>query len=68
MNLVEIGELVKNVGFPVVACLILYQLVKDQNSANRDQTQFNNELLIALRTSIDENTRVIQKLSSEVLK
>lgn len=55
MDLTSITTLISSVGFPIVACCVMAWYVKYQTDAHKSE-------IADLKTSIDSNTQVMQKL------
>ncbi len=59
MEVGVITDLVNNMGFPVAACLILLYM-------NRETSKHYRELLTEFKSTIDNNTMAINRLSEKV--
>ena len=57
----SIGKLIKDVGFPIVMCLIMFWFIQTQ-------TVKQNEILTNLIVSINNNTKAIETLEIKVNK
>lgn len=56
-----VGKLIKDVGFPIVMCLIMFWFIQTQ-------TVKQNEILTNLIISINNNTKAIETLENKVNK
>ena len=54
-------EILNSVGFPIVACIALFKM-------NRDQANYYKEMLTEFRITIEKNTDAINNLTREVDK
>lgn len=57
----SIGKLIKEVGFPIVMCLIMFWFIQTQSVKQ-------NEILTNLIVSINNNTKAIETLEKKVNK
>ena len=57
----SIGKLIKEVGFPIVMCLIMFWFIQTQSIKQ-------NEILTNLIVSINNNTKAIETLEIKVNK
>lgn len=57
----SVGKLIKDVGFPIVMCLIMFWFIQTQ-------TIKQNEILTNLIISINNNTKAIETLENKVDK
>ncbi len=56
-----VGKLIKDIGFPIVMCLIMFWFIQTQ-------TVKQNEILTNLIISINNNTKAIETLENKVNK
>lgn len=56
-----VGKLIKDIGFPIVMCLIMFWFIQTQ-------TVKQNEILTNLIVSINNNTKAIETLEKKVDK
>lgn len=57
MDIQTIASFISSVGFPIVACCALYVMVRDINTAHKEEIE-------TLRKTIEENTNVLIRLES----
>lgn len=55
MELVSLGELVNQIGFPIAVCVALFWL-------NRETVRHYEKLLLEFKSTIDRNTEAMNKL------
>lgn len=57
MDIQTIVSFISSVGFPIVACGALYVMVRDINTAHKEEIE-------TLRKTIEDNTNVLVRLES----
>lgn len=55
MDVQTLTQLVSSVGFPIVACLIMWKALQDSAAAHKQETD-------ALRESLNQNTVILAEL------
>ncbi len=55
MDIQTLTQLVSSVGFPIVACLIMWKALQDSTSAHKEEMD-------AMRESLNQNTVVLAEL------
>ena len=55
MDIQTLTQLVSSVGFPIVACLIMWKALQDSTSAHKEEMD-------AIRESLNQNTVVLAEL------
>lgn len=58
----DVTQLISNVGFPIVAFLIMVIVLKQVFEANREDQKANNDQISHLAEAINNNTIVLTKL------
>ena len=55
MDIQTLTQLVSSVGFPIVACLVMWKALQDSTSAHKEEMD-------AMRESLNQNTVVLAEL------
>ena len=70
MDYTTIITAISSVGFPIVACIMVYRAMldnnKDFNSQVRDMMKLHSEEIKSLQKSLDDNTAVIARLIDRI--
>lgn len=62
MDFSVIASFIENVGFTIMAFLLMYKMVVDQNKAHAEEMAKMQEAITGMRTAIDNNTAAIVRL------
>lgn len=70
MDFATIVTAVSSVGFPIIACIMVYRAMiennKDFNKQIRDMMTLHSEEIKALQKSLDDNTAVMERLIDRI--
>lgn len=65
-----IASIISSIGFPIVACIMVYKAMldnnKDFNKQVHDMMQLHSEEIKSLQKSLDDNTAVISRLIDRI--
>lgn len=56
MDITEVTQLISNVGFPIGMCLLVFYYMAKQDNKHAEETEH-------LRSTLEENTKVLQELT-----
>lgn len=56
MDITEVTQLISNVGFPIGMCLLVFYYMAKQDTTHTEETEH-------LRSTLEENTKVLQELT-----
>ena len=72
MDVIQIIQLINGVGFPIFACIAMGYYIwwdKKQRAQDREKRELRERnTLEALKETVDNNTRIIQKLYDAIMK
>lgn len=57
MDIAEVTQLISNVGFPIGMCLLIFYYMTKQDTKHTEETEH-------LRSTLEENTKVLQELTT----
>ena len=57
MDITEVNQLISNVGFPIGMCLLVFYYMTKQDTKHTEETEH-------LRSTLEENTKVLQELTT----
>ena len=57
MDPAQISQLISSVGFPIVACILMWKTTQDMTKAHAEETKI-------MRDSLNENTVVLSELKT----
>lgn len=70
MELSTIVTAISSVGFPIIACIMVYKAMldnnKDFNAQVRDMMKIHSDEIKSLQKSLDDNTAVISRLIDRI--
>lgn len=56
MDITEVTQLISNAGFPIGMCLLVFYYMAKQDNKHTEETEH-------LRSTLEENTKVLQELT-----
>ena len=70
MDFGQIVTAISSVGFPIIACVMIYKAMlennKDFNSQVRDMMKLHSDEIKSLQKTVDDNTAVISRLIDRI--
>lgn len=57
MDATQVSQIVSNVGFPIVACMIMWKTLQDSTAAHKEEMD-------AMKESLNHNTIVLTELKT----